>query len=152
MGIGKRQLASSSNYDTADLLMMDTSNGPLASGIIGSPSNSLPNGGRQFHHTDSSQSVVSTPIKPKFSSLVNDGLVSKFKWRPTSMSDFGQIVCKATNEIGTTECLYEIRLGGVPNPPFECSHTVKNTSAIISCQVGFHQVEIFHFKMVLFKV
>ena len=82
-----------------------------------------------------------TPIKPKFTGLVNEGLASRFKWRPTSMSDFGEIVCKATNEIGTTECVYEIRLGGVPNPPYECTHTVKNTSAIISCQVGFHQVQ-----------
>ncbi len=75
----------------------------------------------------------------KMSNLVNDGLTSRFKWRPTSMNDFGEVKCKATNEIGTTECIYEIKLGGVPNPPTECSHVLKNTSAIISCQVGFHQ-------------
>ena len=81
----------------------------------------------------------STIQSNKMSNLVNDGLTSRFKWRPTSMSDFGEVKCKATNEIGTTECIYEIKLGGVPNPPTECSHVLKNTSAIISCQVGFHQ-------------
>lgn len=80
---------------------------------------------------------------PKMSSFINDGLTSKFKWRPTSISDFGEIKCKATNEIGSTECSYEIKLGGVPNPPTECNHILKNTSAIISCQVGFHQVIYF---------
>ena len=75
----------------------------------------------------------------KMSNLVNDGLTSRFKWRPTNMNDFGEVKCKATNEIGTNECVYEIRLGGVPNPPTECTHVLKNTSAIISCQVGFHQ-------------
>ena len=66
---------------------------------------------------------------------------SRFKWRPTSMRDFGLVKCKATNEIGSTECSYELKLGGVPNPPTECTHVLKNTSAIISCQVGFHQVK-----------
>lgn len=65
---------------------------------------------------------------------------SRFKWRPTSMRDFGLVKCKATNEIGSTECSYELKLGGVPNPPTDCTHVLKNTSAIISCQVGFHQV------------
>lgn len=44
--------------------------------------------------------------------FVNEGLTSRFKWRPTSLNDFGQVICKATNEIGTTECTYEIKLGG----------------------------------------
>jgi hypothetical protein len=75
----------------------------------------------------------------KMTNIVNEGLHSKFKWRPTSMNDFGEIRCKATNEIGSTECIYEIKLGGMPNPPTDCGFTLKNSSAIISCQVGFHQ-------------
>ncbi len=78
-------------------------------------------------------------VSNKLSGLVSEGFTSRFKWRPSSANDFGQIKCKVTNEIGSTECTYEIKLGGVPNPPTDCTHTLKNTSAIISCQVGFHQ-------------
>jgi hypothetical protein len=87
----------------------------------------------------SSQSFNQFNSNSKMSQMINDGLTSRFKWRPTSINDFGQVKCKATNEVGSTDCLYEIRLGGVPNPPTECNHVLKNTSAIISCQVGFHQ-------------
>jgi hypothetical protein len=81
----------------------------------------------------------------KLSGLVSEGSTSRFKWRPSNANDFGFIKCKVTNEIGSTECTYEIKLGGVPNPPTDCTHTLKNTSAIISCQVGFHQVNILVF-------
>jgi hypothetical protein len=91
-----------------------------------------------INHHASAHSIRSS--ESKYTNVQNDGFTSRFKWRPTSMSDFGEIVCKATNEIGTTECIYEIKLGGVPNPPTDCNHILKNTSAIISCQVGFHQV------------
>lgn len=114
--------------------------------------------------------ATSTASAPpvKQSGFVNEGFTSRFKWRPTSIDDFGEVRCKATNEIGTTECIYELKLGGeltdhsallkltakklislslsslnpqgVPNPPTDCTHTLKNSSAIISCQVGFHQV------------
>ena len=49
---------------------------------------------------------------PKFSNLVSEGLSSKFNWRPNSLSDFGEIKCQASNEIGSAECIYEIKLGG----------------------------------------
>ncbi len=71
--------------------------------------------------------------------FVDDGFTSSFKFIPRNMNDFGKVVCTATNEIGSTECSYTIKLGGVPNPPTECSYNMKNTSAIISCLVGFHQ-------------
>ena len=93
--------------------------------------------------------------------FINDGFTSRFNWKPANLNDFGRVICKAANEIGSTECSYEIKLGGksfvntcffffngfknifdskgVPNPPTECTHSLKNTSAIISCQVGFHQ-------------
>ena len=28
---------------------------------------------------------------------------------------------------------------GIPNPPYDCKFTLKNSSAIIICQVGYHQ-------------
>lgn len=87
--------------------------------------------GNSFHHPVSPS--------PKVSPIISDGFSSRFKWRPGSMRDFGEVRCKASNEIGSTECIYEIRLGGVPNPPTDCQFTLKNASAIISCQVGFHQ-------------
>lgn len=117
--------------DTSSILLAaaDLSNqGSVNSGVVGGSGSAV----YQQDH-----------VKPKFTELHNEGFASRFKWRPSGMSDFGDVVCKATNEIGTTDCVYEIRLGGVPNPPSDCTHVVKNTSAIISCQVGFHQVIIF---------
>lgn len=75
-----------------------------------------------------------------YNTLETDSMTSKFQWKPTGLNDFGEIKCIATNEIGSTECTYELKLGGVPNPPTDCNYILKNTSAIISCQVGFHQV------------
>ena len=49
----------------------------------------------------------------KEANIVNDGLNSRFKWRPNSLADFGTVKCKAVNEIGSTECTYELKLGGV---------------------------------------
>ncbi|CAF0732571.1 unnamed protein product [Brachionus calyciflorus] len=69
----------------------------------------------------------------------NEEFTSRFKWKPTDLEQFGEISCKASNDIGTTECKYEIKLGGIPNPPTECTYTLKNSSAIISCIVGYHQ-------------
>ena len=91
------------------------------------------------HQPPSVGYVEPSSVSSKMSGMVSEGLSSRFKWRPTNMNDFGEIKCRVTNEIGTSECLYEFRLGGVPNPPTNCVHTLKNTSAIISCQVGFHQ-------------
>jgi hypothetical protein len=95
------------------------------------PSPSIPLGSVPLH----SSSIVSS----KFSGLASEGFTSRFRWRPASTADFGLVKCKVSNEIGSNECSYEIKLGGVPNPPTDCMHTLKNTSAIISCQVGFHQ-------------
>lgn len=71
--------------------------------------------------------------------ILDERLNRRFKWRPNSINDFGTVKCKATNEIGSTECSYELKLGGIPNPPTDCTRIIKNSSAIISCQVGFHQ-------------
>jgi len=64
---------------------------------------------------------------------------SSFKFTPKSVLDFGEMRCRARNDIGSTDCVYELKLGGVPNPPYDCTHSVKNSSAIIFCQMGFHQ-------------
>jgi len=77
--------------------------------------------------------------KDETNGKANDAFKSSFKFRPTSLHDFGQVKCKIANEIGSTECVYELKLGGIPNPPTDCTYVLKNTSAIISCQVGFHQ-------------
>lgn len=79
-------------------------------------------------------------MKREAISFENNDLKSKFKWKPIDSNQFGRISCKATNEIGSTECSYEIKLGGIPNPPTDCTYTLKNSTAIISCVVGFHQV------------
>lgn len=72
-----------------------------------------------FHHSGlRSSELIQSPVRVdasnnnKFTSIHNDGLTSRFKWRPSTLKDFGEVICKATNEIGTTECVYEIKLGG----------------------------------------
>ena len=55
----------------------------------------------------------SAEIEPaKDANVVSEGLNSRFKWKPSSIGDFGTVTCKATNEIGSTECTYELKLGG----------------------------------------
>lgn len=105
---------------------------------------------KELNHLEISQfkSIMLRPdyLSPKFhfkSDAIffqNEDFESRFKWMPTDLSQFGKISCKATNEIGSVECGYEIKLGGIPNPPSDCTYTLKNSSAIISCIVGFHQV------------
>ena len=50
--------------------------------------------------------------KSKETNVVNESLNNRFKWKPTSLKDFGTVKCKASNEIGSTECTYELKLGG----------------------------------------
>lgn len=109
---------------------------------------------KEFGHFELPQSnnIILNPdyLSKKFHSkrdaiyFHNEDFKSRFKWMPTDLSQFGKISCIATNEIGSTECGYEIKLGGIPNPPTDCIYTLKNSSAIISCIVGFHQVKIIY--------
>jgi hypothetical protein len=145
-GLIKRQLILDSNPPSSISLsslgglsgsigsLEDTSSILLAAADL-SNQGSVNSGGGGGGGVGTSGSVVyqQDHVKPKFTELHNEGFASRFKWRPSGMSDFGDVVCKASNEIGTTDCVYEIRLGGVPNPPSDCTHVVKNTSAIISC-------------------
>ena len=60
----------------------------------------------------SSRLVNEEKEKLKESGVIKEDSNSRFKWRPSSLRDFGMIKCKATNEIGSTECTYELKLGG----------------------------------------
>ena len=42
----------------------------------------------------------------------NDNLISRIRLKPKSFQDFGEIKCIAANEIGATNCIYELKLGG----------------------------------------
>jgi hypothetical protein len=44
--------------------------------------------------------------------VINEGFVSRIKLTPTSVYDFGSIKCLVSNDIGTNECTYELKLGG----------------------------------------
>lgn len=77
---------------------------PLAERLLGSESNKL-NTFQNSYHSNSEYSKV-------YSTLESDSLVNRFKWKPTSLNDFGEIKCIASNEIGSTECVYELKLGG----------------------------------------
>jgi hypothetical protein len=61
---------------------------------------------------------INKPVAARFSSaslpatVTSEIFTNRFKWKPTSMSNFGEVKCKATNEIGSTVCSYEIKLGG----------------------------------------
>jgi hypothetical protein len=47
-----------------------------------------------------------------YTTLESDSFINRFKWKPNSMNDYGEIKCIASNEIGSTECVYELKLGG----------------------------------------
>ena len=50
--------------------------------------------------------------RDKWSNLLESRLSSRIFWKPSDMDDFGQLKCKASNEIGSTECIYQVKLGG----------------------------------------
>jgi hypothetical protein len=64
--------------------------------------------------------LINKPIAARYSAagslpptaVTTESFTNRFKWKPTSMNNFGEIKCKATNEIGSTVCTYEIKLGG----------------------------------------
>lgn len=118
-------------------------NGPPLGGISGGsffPGSNIGTGRGLNSGYKGSYSVPTLHQTPRIlGGFLNEGFTSSFQFKPQSMDDFGKVMCTATNEIGSTECRYNIKLGGVPNPPTDCTHNMKNTSAIISCQVGFHQ-------------
>ncbi|CAF3767718.1 unnamed protein product [Rotaria sordida] len=59
---------------------------------------------------------------------------------PNSNIDFGQITCRAQNELGLFgECHFNMVLGGVPDPIESCHYTYINSTLTVNCMAGFHQ-------------
>ncbi|CAF0986525.1 unnamed protein product [Rotaria magnacalcarata] len=57
-----------------------------------------------------------------------------------NITDFGQITCRAQNELGLFgECHFNMVLGGVPDPIESCHYTYLNTTLTVNCMAGFHQ-------------
>lgn len=66
-----------------------------------------------YHNNNNHNLINKEENNVKLTNMVSEGLTSRFKWRPNNINDFGIVKCKATNEIGSTECIYEIKLGGI---------------------------------------
>ena len=77
---------------------------PTAERLLNSENNKLNSFQNSFHSKSEYNKVYAT--------LESDSLVNRFKWKPGSINDFGEIKCIASNEIGSTECIYELKLGG----------------------------------------
>jgi hypothetical protein len=75
---------------------------------------------------------------------------------PKSVTDFGQITCRAQNELGLFgECHINMTLGGlfqcfslndilneyigIPDPIESCHYTYLNSTLTVNCLAGFHQ-------------
>ncbi len=69
----------------------------------------------------------------------SNGFISRVKWTPKKLSDFGEIKCAANNGLDSGECRINLLLGGTPNPPNNCYHKENNKTIIIECVPGFDQ-------------
>ncbi len=78
---------------------------PTAERILNIENNKPSNSFQNSYHYNSEYNKV-------YATLESDSLVNRFKWKPSSLNDFGEIKCIASNEIGSTECVYELKLGG----------------------------------------
>jgi hypothetical protein len=85
-------------------------------------------------------------FKWRFSSYLNyddklkaNGFVSRINVTPKSMNDFGEITCIASNGLESSECRIQLKLGGAPNPPYDCFYKENNKTIIIECKPGFDQ-------------
>ncbi|CAF3351027.1 unnamed protein product [Rotaria socialis] len=59
---------------------------------------------------------------------------------PNHSDDFGQVICRAENELGLSgECHINMVMGGIPDPIESCQHTYVNTTLTVNCVAGFHQ-------------
>ncbi|CAF2879252.1 unnamed protein product [Rotaria sp. Silwood2] len=59
---------------------------------------------------------------------------------PNYNTDFGQITCRAQNELGLFgECHFNMVLGGIPDPIESCHYTYLNSTLTVNCMAGFHQ-------------
>jgi hypothetical protein len=69
----------------------------------------------------------------------SNGFVSRVNWTPKNEQDFGEISCLASNGLEPGECKMLLKLGGSPNPPFDCYYKENNKTIIIECKPGFDQ-------------
>jgi hypothetical protein len=69
----------------------------------------------------------------------SNGFVSRVNWTPKSEQDFGEINCLASNGLEPGECKMILKLGGSPNPPYDCYYKENNKTIIIECKPGFDQ-------------
>ncbi|CAF3682043.1 unnamed protein product [Rotaria sp. Silwood1] len=59
---------------------------------------------------------------------------------PNYNTDFGQITCRAQNELGLFgDCHFNMVLGGIPDPIESCHYTYINSTLTVNCMAGFHQ-------------
>ncbi|CAF3221358.1 unnamed protein product [Rotaria sp. Silwood2] len=59
---------------------------------------------------------------------------------PKHSEDFGQVICRAQNELGLFgECHINMIMGGIPDPIESCHYTYVNATLTVSCVAGFHQ-------------
>ncbi|CAF0811340.1 unnamed protein product [Rotaria sordida] len=59
---------------------------------------------------------------------------------PDHSEDFGQVICRAQNELGLFgECHINLIMGGIPDPIESCHYTYANATLTVNCVAGFHQ-------------
>ncbi|CAF4568039.1 unnamed protein product [Rotaria sp. Silwood1] len=59
---------------------------------------------------------------------------------PKHSEDFGQIICRAQNELNLFgECHINMVMGGIPDPIESCQYTYVNATLTVNCVAGFHQ-------------
>ncbi|CAF1365858.1 unnamed protein product [Adineta steineri] len=59
---------------------------------------------------------------------------------PNQYTDFGQVTCRAQNELGLFgECHVNMILGGIPDPIKSCHYTYLNSTLTVNCVAGYHQ-------------
>jgi hypothetical protein len=75
--------------------------------------------------------------------LENGKHTGRFKVMPKEKKDLGKYECYPRNSAGSVSCVYNLILGGYPNPPTDCSikydRSANKTRGQIGCKTGFNQ-------------
>ncbi|CAF1279939.1 unnamed protein product [Adineta ricciae] len=65
---------------------------------------------------------------------------SYITYLPAYTTDFGQVICRAQNELGLFgECHVNMILGAIPDPIQSCHYTYINSTLTVNCVAGYHQ-------------
>ncbi|UJR14833.1 hypothetical protein I4U23_001818 [Adineta vaga] len=65
---------------------------------------------------------------------------SYITYLPTHNTDFGQVTCRAQNNLGLSgECHVNMILGAIPDPIQSCHYTYINSTLTVNCIAGYHQ-------------